>query len=54
MSDPEATYPRILGIEGVGVVDRADEGSGLRPGRQVVTMTGAAWAARWTAPTPRT
>ncbi|MFD4034432.1 alcohol dehydrogenase catalytic domain-containing protein [Streptomyces sp. NPDC058637] len=39
-SDPEVTYPRIPGIEGVGVVDQADEGSGLRPGQQVATMMG--------------
>lgn len=39
-SDPEVTYPRIPGIEGVGVVDRADEDSGLRPGQQVATMMG--------------
>ncbi|WP_435857485.1 alcohol dehydrogenase catalytic domain-containing protein [Streptomyces olindensis] len=39
-SDPDVTYPRIPGIEGVGVVDRADEASGLRPGQQVATMMG--------------
>ena len=39
-SDAEVTYPRVPGIEGVGVVDEADEGSGLRPGRQVATMMG--------------
>lgn len=39
-SDGEVTYPRIPGIEGVGVVDRAPEGSGLRPGQQVATMMG--------------
>jgi NADPH:quinone reductase len=39
-SDPEVTYPRIPGIEGVGVVDQADEDSGLRPGQQVATMMG--------------
>lgn len=39
-SDPEVTYPRVPGIEGVGVVDQADEDSGLRPGRQVATMMG--------------
>ncbi|MFJ9180604.1 alcohol dehydrogenase catalytic domain-containing protein [Streptomyces sp. NPDC102360] len=36
-SDPEVTYPRVPGIEGVGVVDEA---SGLRPGQQVATMMG--------------
>ncbi|MEU5156394.1 zinc-binding dehydrogenase [Glycomyces sp. NPDC021274] len=39
-SDPLVTYPRIPGIEGVGVVDHADEDSGLRPGQQVATMMG--------------
>lgn len=39
-SDPEVTYPRIPGIEGAGVVDEADEDSGLRPGQQVATMMG--------------
>ncbi|MEW2302248.1 zinc-binding dehydrogenase [Streptomyces sp. NPDC006655] len=39
-SDAEVTYPRIPGIEGVGVVDEADADSGLRPGQQVATMMG--------------
>lgn len=39
-SDTEVTYPRVPGIEGVGVVDQADEDSGLRPGQQVATMMG--------------
>ncbi|WP_039939581.1 alcohol dehydrogenase catalytic domain-containing protein [Streptomyces himastatinicus] len=39
-SDPEVTYPRIPGIEGVGVIDQAPEDSGLRPGQQVATMMG--------------
>ncbi|WP_370467156.1 zinc-binding dehydrogenase [Streptomyces sp. 5-10] len=39
-SDAEVTYPRIPGIEGVGVVDEADEDSGLHPGQQVATMMG--------------
>ncbi|MEV6480358.1 zinc-binding dehydrogenase [Streptomyces sp. NPDC051576] len=39
-SDAEVTYPRIPGIEGVGVVDEADEDSGLRPGQQAATMMG--------------
>jgi NADPH:quinone reductase-like Zn-dependent oxidoreductase len=30
----------VPGIEGVGVVDEADEDSGLRPGQQVATMMG--------------
>ncbi|MET7362414.1 zinc-binding dehydrogenase [Streptomyces sp. NPDC005562] len=36
-SDSEVTYPRVPGIEGVGVVD---EDSGLGPGQQVATMMG--------------
>ncbi|WP_042410329.1 alcohol dehydrogenase catalytic domain-containing protein [Streptacidiphilus carbonis] len=39
-SDAEVTYPRVPGIEGVGVVDDADQDSGLRPGQQVATMMG--------------
>lgn len=39
-SDAEVTYPRVPGIEGVGVVDEADEADGLRPGQQVATMMG--------------
>ncbi|MFI6372330.1 alcohol dehydrogenase catalytic domain-containing protein [Streptomyces sp. NPDC050546] len=39
-SDAEVTYPRVPGIEGVGLVDEADEDSGLRPGQQVATMMG--------------
>ncbi|MFD4880260.1 alcohol dehydrogenase catalytic domain-containing protein [Streptomyces sp. NPDC058420] len=39
-SDAEVSYPRVPGIEGVGVVDEADEDSGLRPGQQVATMMG--------------
>ena len=39
-SDAEVTYPRVPGIEGVGLVDEADHGSGLRPGQQVATMMG--------------
>jgi NADPH2:quinone reductase len=44
-SDTEVTYPRVPGIEGVGVVDQADEDSGLRPGQQVATMMGG--MGRW-------
>ena len=44
-SDAEVTYPRVPGIEGVGVVDQADEDSGLRPGQQVATMMGG--MGRW-------
>ncbi len=39
-SDAVVTYPRVPCIEGVGVVDEADEGSPLRPGQQVATMMG--------------
>ncbi|MFF7646199.1 alcohol dehydrogenase catalytic domain-containing protein [Streptomyces canus] len=39
-SGAEVTYPRIPGIEGVGLVDDADEDSGLRPGQQVATTMG--------------
>ncbi|MEV5721331.1 zinc-binding dehydrogenase [Amycolatopsis mediterranei] len=39
-SSPDVTYPRIPGIEGVGVVDESDVDSGLRPGQQVATMMG--------------
>jgi NADPH:quinone reductase-like Zn-dependent oxidoreductase len=39
-SDAEVNYPRIPGIEGVGIVDEADESSSLMPGQQVATMMG--------------
>jgi NADPH:quinone reductase-like Zn-dependent oxidoreductase len=39
-SDVVVTYPRVPGIEGVGVVDEAEEVSGLRRGQQVATMMG--------------
>ena len=52
-SDAEVSYPRVPGIEGVGVVDGADEDAGQRPGQQVATMR-AAWAAPTTARTPST
>ncbi|MFG6199914.1 alcohol dehydrogenase catalytic domain-containing protein [Nonomuraea sp. JJY05] len=39
-SDAVVTYPRVPGIEGVGVIDQADEDGGLRPGQQVATMMG--------------
>ncbi|RSM42083.1 NADPH:quinone reductase [Amycolatopsis balhimycina DSM 5908] len=39
-SSPDVTYPRVPGIEGVGVVDEAEEDSGLRPGQQVATTMG--------------
>ena len=39
-SSPDFTFPRILGIEGVGIIDAAPAGSGLRPGQKVATMMG--------------
>ncbi|MEU0092431.1 zinc-binding dehydrogenase [Kribbella sp. NPDC006257] len=39
-ADADVTYPRVPGIEGVGVVDQADVDSGLWPGQQVATMMG--------------
>ncbi|MEV6648194.1 zinc-binding dehydrogenase [Amycolatopsis sp. NPDC051371] len=39
-SSSDVSYPRIPGIEGVGVVDESEEDSGLRPGQQVATMMG--------------
>jgi NADPH:quinone reductase len=39
-SSPDFTMPRILGIEGVGIVDAAPDDSGLEPGQKVVTMMG--------------
>ena len=39
-SNAEVSYPRVPGIEGAGVVEEADEDSGLRPGQQVATMMG--------------
>jgi NADPH:quinone reductase-like Zn-dependent oxidoreductase len=39
-SSPDVTYPRVPGIEGVGVVDEVDENNSLRPGQQVATMMG--------------
>ena len=39
-SDPDFTFPRILGIEGVGIIDAAPAGSGLKPGQKVATMMG--------------
>jgi NADPH:quinone reductase len=39
-SGPDFTFPRILGIEAVGVVDAAGEGVHLVPGQKVATMMG--------------
>lgn len=40
LSDPDFTFPRILGIEGVGVVDEVGPGSAFQPGQQVAFMMG--------------
>lgn len=40
LSDPDFTYPRVLGIEGVGVVDEVAPGSAFQPGQQVAFMMG--------------
>jgi len=40
LSDPDVTLPRILGIECVGEVDVAPEGSDLKVGQKVATMMG--------------
>ena len=39
-SDSEFTFPRILGIEAVGMVDAAGQGVDLEPGQKVATMMG--------------
>ncbi|MEU5872210.1 zinc-binding dehydrogenase [Glycomyces sp. NPDC047369] len=39
-SSPDFTFPRILGIEAVGVVDAVGEGVDLAPGQKVATMMG--------------
>ncbi|MQY30645.1 alcohol dehydrogenase catalytic domain-containing protein [Nocardia aurantia] len=39
-SSADFTFPRVLGIECVGIVDAADPDSGLRPGQKVATMMG--------------
>lgn len=40
LSDPDFTYPRVIGIEGVGVVDEVAPGSAFQPGQQVAFMMG--------------
>ena len=40
LSDPDFTFPRVLGIEGVGVVDEVAPGSAFQPGQQVAFMMG--------------
>lgn len=39
-SDGDFSYPRILGIEGVGVVEEVTDESSLKVGQQVATMMG--------------
>ena len=39
-SSPDFAFPRILGIEAVGVVDAAGDGVDLVPGQKVATMMG--------------
>lgn len=39
-SDAVVTYPRVPGIECVGIVDQADDDNELRPGQYVATMMG--------------
>lgn len=39
-SSPDFKFPRILGIEGVGVVDQVNPGSNFKPGQKVATMMG--------------
>ena len=39
-SSPDFSFPRILGIEGVGTVDVVPDGSDLKPGQKVATMMG--------------
>lgn len=39
-SGPDFSFPRILGIEGVGIVDAVGEGVDLVPGQKVATMMG--------------
>jgi NADPH2:quinone reductase len=39
-SDPEFTFPRILGIEAVGLIDAVPDDSRLEPGQKVATMMG--------------
>ncbi|MCX2187281.1 zinc-binding dehydrogenase [Limosilactobacillus pontis] len=39
-SSPDFQFPRILGIEGVGVIDQVNANSSFKPGQQVATMMG--------------
>lgn len=39
-SDGDFSFPRILGIEGAGIVEAVPAGSKLKPGQKVITMMG--------------
>jgi NADPH:quinone reductase-like Zn-dependent oxidoreductase len=39
-SGPDFSFPRVLGIEGVGIVDAVGDGVNLPPGQKVATMMG--------------
>ena len=39
-SSPDFKFPRILGIEGVGVIDQVTPDSAFKPGQKVATMMG--------------
>ncbi|MEV6635458.1 zinc-binding dehydrogenase [Actinoplanes sp. NPDC051470] len=39
-SSADFSFPRILGIEGVGIIDAVPDGSDLKPGQKVATMMG--------------
>ncbi len=39
-SSPDFKFPRILGIEGVGVIDQVNSRSNFKPGQKVATMMG--------------
>lgn len=40
LSDPDFTFPRVLGIEGVGLIDAVAPNSCYQPGQQVAFMMG--------------
>lgn len=39
-SDGDFSFPRILGIEGTGIIEEVAESSKLKPGQKVITMMG--------------
>jgi NADPH2:quinone reductase len=39
-SGPDFSFPRVLGVEGVGIVDAVGDGVNLPPGQKVATMMG--------------